>query len=80
MNTLTAAEFKVYMCLLFNRDHFPLDFSPEHIQSMANVSKDTVRKALNSMEKSGFLEYDGDSKYHFYETIGLPKAKIIFEE
>lgn len=76
MNGLSAAEFKVYICLLFNKDQFRLGFSPEHIKDIANVGKDTIRKALNSLEKIGLLEYDGDSKYHFYETNSI-KGKHI---
>ena len=73
MNGLTAAEFKVYICLLFNKDKFQLGFSPEHIQDIANVGKDTIRKALNSLERIGLLEFDGNSKYHFYESNNVER-------
>ena len=78
MKVLSHAEFKVYLCLLFNKDYFPLDFSPEHIQDIANVGKDTIRKALNTLEKCGYLVYDGESKFDFYEDNTKPHKQIKY--
>jgi len=75
MRLLTAAEFKIYLCLLFNKDGYPLDFSPEHIHNLTGVCKDTIRKALNRLEQLGFLEYDGNSKYDFYESNYIQRNK-----
>ena len=75
MKLLTPAEFKVYLCLLFNKEGYSLDFSPEHIHEITGVCKDTIRKALNRLEELGFLEYDGNSKYEFYESYSLPRNK-----
>lgn len=71
MKSLSPAAFKVYVCLLFNADGYPLDFSPEHIKDLTGLCKDTIRKALNALEREGFLVSDEYPKYRFKENRNL---------
>ena len=67
MNVLSPAAFKVYVCLLFNKDSFKIEFSPEHISRLANLCKDTVRKALNQLISAGYIEVKSFNKMEFSE-------------
>lgn len=68
MNDLTAAEFKVYLFMLFNTDGYKFDFSPALFEEKTGVCKDTIRKAMATLEKRGYLRYVDNNKYEFSEN------------
>ena len=80
MNALTPAAFKLYVCLLFNTDGFPLRFSPENLHKLTGLCKDTIRKAMTQLETNGYLEYVDNGKYNFYENPNTKPNTIIFDE
>ena len=73
MQSLSHTAFKVYLCLLLNRDKYTLDFSPEYISKTASVHPETVRRAFRELIEKGFIIQLDDKHYLFYE---IPK-KIL---
>ena len=83
MKKLTHTEFKVYVCLLFNKDGYTIDFSPAYIHELSGLNQDTIRKAFNALIDKGFLikANDKETLFNFYETpqkrINNEKREII---
>ena len=80
MNDLTPAVFKLYVFMLFNKDKYPLRFSPEYISKMTGICKDTVRKGMTQLEEKGYLEYVDNCKYNFKETPDLKTSIYNWED
>ena len=75
MKDLTATAFKVYICLLCNKNNYTIEYSPEHISRVAGICKDSARKALIQLEQKGYLKQIDDHRYIFREN-----KFISFEE
>ena len=73
MNLLSPAAFKVYVCLLFNKDGYKVEFSPEHLKRMTGLCKDTVRKAVGQLINCGYIEELKENKLVFHEERIIPK-------
>ena len=72
MQCLSPTTFKVYICLLCNKDYHTLEYSPEHISKVAGICKDSARKALKQLEQEGYLEQVKEHQYVFRESKLLP--------
>ncbi len=68
MKDLTATAFKVYICLLCNKNNYTIEYSPEHISRIAGICKDSARKALTQLEQKGYLKQINDHLYVFRES------------
>lgn len=68
MKDLTATAFKVYVCLLCNRNNYTIEYSPEHISRITGICKDSARKALYQLEQKGYLKQIDDHHYVFREN------------
>ena len=78
MKDLTATAFKVYICLLCNKNNYTIEYSPEHISRVAGICKDSARKALIQLEQKGYLKQINDHQYIFREstlTVSFQEAK-----
>lgn len=67
MNCLTPAAFKVYVCLLFNKDGYKIEFSPEHLSKLTGLCKDTVRKSIAQLIRCGYIEEQSTTRLVFNE-------------
>lgn len=69
MVDLSNSCFKVYMCLLMNRDGYMEVFSPQNVSKITGLHPDTVRKSFRELEtKKYILPVEGTSAYYcFYE-------------
>ena len=72
MKDLTASAFKVYICLLCNKNNYTIEYSPEHISKTAGICKDSARKALILLEQKGYLKQIDDHSYIFRESKMIP--------
>ena len=72
MKELTATAFKVYICLLCNKNNYTIEYSPEHISKTAGICKDSARKALVLLEQKGYLKQIDDHHYVFRENKLIP--------
>lgn len=68
MGELSHSAFKVYIYLLFNKTNFTLAYSPEYISKIANMCKQTSRKALKQLIQKGYLIQTDKYNYDFYEV------------
>ena len=50
-----------------SKDKFQLDYSPEYFSNIANICKDTARKSLKELCDKGYLIYEDEKNYNFYE-------------
>ena len=80
MGELSHSAFKVYIYLLFNKNNFILAYSPEYISKMANMCKQTSRKALKQLLDN----YSGEI-YHYTlkklkQIVGDTRALELWEE
>lgn len=73
MNLLSPAAFKVYVCLLFNKDSYKIEFSPEHLRRVTGLCKDTIRKAIGQLMRFGYIEEIRENKLVFRERRIPPK-------
>lgn len=73
MTTLSHTAFKVYLCLLFNKDQYSVEYSPEHISHIAGMTATTARKAFKELEENNFLIRVDDKHFLFYE---YPKKSL----
>ena len=55
MKSLTHSTFKVYTCLLFNKDLFTIEYSPSYISQLSGIHPDTARRAFKELEEKGYL-------------------------
>lgn len=78
MKILTHTAFKVYICLLFNKDKFSVEFSPAYLSQVSGLCLDTIRKAFAEMEKKNFIVAANETRtlFNFYET---PQMKMMNE-
>ena len=75
MNCLSNAAFKVYVSLLFNKDCYKTEFSPEYLKSITGLCKDTIRKSLDQLIRCGYIEETSFNKLVFNEHRKAPKDK-----
>lgn len=75
MLDLSASAFKCYLTLMMNKDKFIIDYSPQYISTVSNLSKQTVRKALKELAEKGYLIQVDQKNYNFYEYPHLFKTK-----
>ena len=75
MNELTASAFKCYLVLAMQKNRYVLDYSPSYISSVASVSMPTARKALKELQEKGYLIYEDEKNYNFYEYPHTMKKK-----
>lgn len=68
MKRLSHTAFKVYLCLLFNKDQYSTEFSPEHISRIAGMCLDTARKAFKELLQCGYIEMLDNTHYLFFEV------------
>ena len=73
MKTLTGTAFRVYLCLLFNKDKYSLEYSPEHISKIAGMCLPSARKAFKELQECGYIEELDKRHYVFYE---VPKITL----
>ena len=78
MKSLTHTAFKVWVCLMFNRDGYTIDFSPAYVAQITGLCLDTARKAMKELIQKNYLipTNDKETIYNFYET---PQSKAKFE-
>lgn len=79
MKDLTATAFKVYICLLCNKNNYTIEYSPEHISRVTGICKDSARKALVQLEQKGYLKQINDHRYIFREstiTVAFEDEKV----
>ena len=72
MNDLSASAFKVYLCLLFNKNNYSIEFSPEHISKIACICKDSARRAFVQLEQQGYIKEVSEHGYIFRESKWIP--------
>lgn len=72
MSNLSASTFKVYLCLLFNKNNYTIEFSPEYISKIACVCKDSARRAFIQLEQQGYIKKVSEHGYIFRENKYLP--------
>ena len=72
MNKLTASTFKVYLCLLFNKNNYSIEFSPEYNSKIACISKDSARRAFIQLEQEGYIKQVSEHGYIFRESLWIP--------
>ena len=80
METLSHTAFKVYLCLLFNKDQYSVEYSPEHISRIAGMTATTARKAFKELEENYFLVRVDDKHFLFYEYPKKTLALKPYEE
>lgn len=68
MKELNPTAFKVYICLLCNKNNYPIEYSPEHISNVAGICKDSARRSLTQLEDCGYLKKIDEHKYIFRES------------
>lgn len=75
MKDLSNSCFKVYICLIMNKDGYMATFSPANISSITGLHPDTVRKCFAELEmKKYILRVEGtEAHYVFYDTVQLKK-------
>lgn len=75
MNTLTNAEFKVWMYLAKNKDNYKLDLSPAEAMRWG-IKRSTMQETIRKFVDIGYLDQIDDAKnqYFFYE---MPKVKKL---
>lgn len=78
MKALTHTAFKVWICLMFNRDGYTIDFSPAYVSQTTGLCLDTARKAMKELIQKNFLipANEKETIFNFYET---PQIKMINE-
>lgn len=72
MKRLTSSAFKVYVYLLFNKDNYTIEYSPEHISKTTGICKDSARKAFVQLEQLGYLKQIEEHRYIFRESLYMP--------
>lgn len=80
MNALSPCSFKVYICLLFNKDKYSLDFSPQHIAKISGIHRDTARNAFQELEEKGYLVKLDEKHFIFYEVPKITGLKPYEEK
>ena len=73
MKTLSGTAFRVYLCLLFNRDQYSTEFSPEYISKIAGMCSASCRKSFKELQESGYIEELEKTHYLFFE---VPKKSL----
>ena len=68
MKDLTNSAFKVYLYFVSNRDGFRMGVSPADIREKTGVCLETVRKGIRELQIKGYIIFEEDYKYHFYEV------------
>ena len=68
MKNLSHSTFKVYTCLLFNKDLFSIEYSPAFISQLSGIHPDTARRAFRELEEKGYINQIDNHSFVFYEV------------
>lgn len=77
MKNLTHTAFKVYVCLLFNRSGYTIEFSPAYINQLCGLHPDTIRKAFKELQEKGYVVAANETQtlFNFYENDKVKRNK-----
>jgi len=82
MQNLSHSGFKVYLALLFNKNYYKIDYSPQYISNITGMCLDTARKGLKELILKRYLvaKNEKETIFSFYENKKLSNLDNQIEE